>query len=134
MSAADVELVRELYDAFNRGEYERASSMLHEDVELHQPPEMPGGDSYFGRQEFARGLARWLSEFESGFQYRPTEMIDAEGGVFMRLSYSGRGRASGVELEEEWFNVWEVRDGRPFRCRIFSREDAAREAAGLARR
>jgi ketosteroid isomerase-like protein len=134
MSAADVEVVREMYDAFNRGEYENAVSMLHEDAELQQPPEMPGGGSYVGRQAFARGLARWLSGFEPGFQYRATEMIDAESGVFMRLAYSGRGRGSGVELEEEWFNVWEVRQGKPFRCRIFAREEQAREAAGLPAR
>jgi len=134
MSAANVEVIRELYDAFNSGDYGGAMAMLHEDAELHQPSQMPGGGTHVGRQEFARGLALWLSEFEPGFQYRPTEMIDAENSIFMRLAYSGRGRASGVELEEMWFNVWEVRDGRPFRCRIFADERAAREAAGLPAR
>jgi ketosteroid isomerase-like protein len=132
MSAADLEVVQEMYGAFNRGDYERATAMLHEDAELYQPTEMPGADSYSGRQEFARGLALWLSGFEPGFEYRVTEVVNAGDRVLMRIVYHGRGRASGVELEEEWFNVWEVRDGKPFRCRIFGDEGRARKAAGLA--
>ena len=33
MSAADLEVVEEMYEAFNRGDSERATAMLHEDAE-----------------------------------------------------------------------------------------------------
>lgn len=133
MSAANVEVIRALYEAFNRGDFERATAMLHDDAELHQPPEMPGAGTYIGRDEFARGLGRWLSGFEPGFEFRIVELIDGGDRVLLRIAYHGRGRASGVELEEEWFNVWEIRDGKPFRCLNVLDEGEALEAAGLPR-
>lgn len=131
MSEADATVVREVYEAYNRGEYERATAMLHDDAELHQPPEVPGGGSWVGREGFARGIALWVSGFEPGFQFRIVETVDAPDRVMMRVSFEGRGRTSGVELKHDWFNVWEVRDGKPFRCVIVEGEGEAREAAGL---
>jgi ketosteroid isomerase-like protein len=131
VSAEDVRVVREMYEAFNRGEYEKATAMLHEDVELHQAPEIPDSDSYRGREEFVRGLTRWLAGFEPGFQYVPEEMFDADDRVLIRILLRARGRGSGVELEQEIFNVWEVRDGMPYRLWVFWQEEEARRAAGL---
>jgi ketosteroid isomerase-like protein len=127
----DVRVVREMYEAFNRGDYETSTAMLHDDVELHQAEAIVDADTYVGRQDFVRGLTRWVSGFEPGFQYAVEELIDAPEGVFMRCLMRGRGRASGVDLEQRIFNVWEVRDGKPFRLRVFFREDEARRAAGL---
>jgi ketosteroid isomerase-like protein len=94
---------------------------------------MSGAGSYSGRQQFARGLAHWLSGFEPGFEFRVVELIDAGDRVLMHIAYHGRGRASGVELEQEWFNLWEIRDGKPFRCLNILDEGEALEAAGLPR-
>jgi uncharacterized protein len=131
MSATDVEVVRALYEAFNRGDYATATAMLHDHAELHQVEAIPDTDTYFGRDEFVRGLNRWLAGFEPGFQYVLEEMIDAPDGVFVRLRPRGRGRTSGVDLEQAGFNVWELRDGHPFRCRAYFDEGKARVAAGL---
>jgi ketosteroid isomerase-like protein len=127
----DARVVRDLYEAFNRGDYEASTAMLHEDVELHQADSIPDSDTYVGREEFVRGVSRWTSGFEPGFQYAVEELVDAPGGVFARLLMRGRGRGSGVELEREIFSVWEVRDRKPFRNRVFWQEDEARRAAGL---
>jgi ketosteroid isomerase-like protein len=129
--SSDARVVREMYEAFNRGDYETATGMLHEEVELHQAEAIVDADTYVGRDEFVRGVSRWTSGFEPGFQYAVEELIDAPGGVFTRLLMQGRGRGSGVELEREVFNVWEIRDGKPFRNRVFWQEDEARRAAGL---
>jgi ketosteroid isomerase-like protein len=130
--SSDARVVRELYEAFNRGDYEESTAMLHDEVELHQAAEIPDSDVYVGKEAFVRGLVRWLSGFEPGFQYVPEETTDVGERVFMRILLRGRGRGSGVELEQEIFHVWKVRDGKPFRCWVFWREDEARKAAGLA--
>jgi ketosteroid isomerase-like protein len=129
--SSDARVVREMYEAFNRGDYEAATTMLHDDVILHQADAIPDSDTYVGKQEFVRGLERWVAGFEPGFQYGVEELIDADGLVFMRCLMRGRGRASGVDLEQRIFNVWEVRDGKPFRLRVFFREEEARRAAGI---
>ena len=131
MSATDVEVVRRMYDAFNQADYEAATAMLDDDVELHQAATIPDADSYFGREDFLRGLTRWLSGFEPGFRYEVDEVVDGGERVFMRVGLRGRGRGSGAELEQEAFNVWEVRDGKPFRLFVYWDEAEARAAAGL---
>jgi ketosteroid isomerase-like protein len=132
MSAADVAVIRELLEAFNRGDYDGSTAMFHDEIELHQASEIPDTGTYVGKDEVVRGIVRWLSGFERGFQYVPEEMIDAGDCVYVRIRLHGRGRGSGVELDQEIFHVWEVRDGKAFRCRVFWRQDEAREAAGLA--
>lgn len=128
----DARVLREMYEAFNRGEYEQSTAMLHERVELHQAATIPDTDTYVGREQFVKGLVRWLSGFEPGFQYVPEEVLDAGDRVFMRVALRGRGRGSGIELEEDIFHVWEVLDGKPFRCWVFWKGDEARKAAGLS--
>jgi ketosteroid isomerase-like protein len=131
MSSADVAALREMYDTFNRGDYQASLAMLHPDAELHQPADLPGAGSYFGRDEFARGLGSWQSVFQQGFQYQVEGVVDAGDCVLVCLVLRGRGRSSGAEVVQRSFNVWELRDGQPFRCRIFNQEPAARKAAGL---
>jgi ketosteroid isomerase-like protein len=131
MSGADVETLRRMYDAFNRGDYEESTAMLHEDAELHQTASLPDFDTYVGREEFVRGLSRWLAGFEPGFQYRVEELIEGPERVFMRCTLHGTGRGSGAEIQREAFNVWEVRDGRPFRLFVYWDEGEARAAAGF---
>ena len=58
-------------------------------------------------------------------------MVDAGDHVFVRVRLRGEGRESGVELEQLYFHVWEVRDGKAFRCRVYTDESEAKAAAGL---
>jgi ketosteroid isomerase-like protein len=77
-----------------------------------------------------RGTSRWLGEWE-GFSFAPEELVDLGERAFMRVRLSGRGRASGVELEQTVFHLWTFRDGMPWRCEVFVDENAAQQAAGL---
>jgi ketosteroid isomerase-like protein len=131
MSASDVATGRALLDTYNRGDIESATAMLHEQAEFHQAAEIPDSGSYFGRDEFARGVARWASGFEAGFQFDPVELIDAGGRVLVRIMLRGRGRGSGIEIEQEVFQVYEMRDGRPYRCWVYWDEADARRQAAL---
>ncbi len=131
MSAADVEVIREMLDAFNREDYDRSTALRHDQIELHQAAEIPDSDTYIGKDQFLRGMARWLSGFERGFQYLPEELIDCGDRVFARVMLRGRGRESGVELEQPTFHIYEVRDDEISRIQVFFKEDEARSAAGL---
>jgi ketosteroid isomerase-like protein len=127
-----VELVRRMYEAFNRGEIAAARDVLHPDAELHQPPNVADADSYYGRDEYERGFARWLSEWEEP-RFVPVETREVGGQVLMRVRVSGRGKASGIPTESEFFHAWTFRDGKPHRCFVRSTEEEALKAAGLER-
>jgi uncharacterized protein len=130
MSQENVEAVRRMYEAFNRGDVDGARESLHPDAELHQPPEAPDVDSYYGRDEFARGIGLWLSEWDDP-RYEPQEITEDGDYVIMRVRVLGRGKVSGVEAATEFFHAWTVRDGKPHRCVVRSSRAEALEAIRL---
>jgi ketosteroid isomerase-like protein len=123
-------IVRSMYEAFNRGEIDRARETLHPAAELHQPPHVADTDSYYGRDEFVRGLALWLSAWEKP-RFEPLDVREAGSGVVMRVRVSGKGKASGIETASEFFHAWTLLDGKPHRCSVRSTEAEARKAARL---
>lgn len=132
MSAADVEVVREMLDAFNRQDYERSTELFDDEVEMRQAAEVPDSDTYRGKEEFLRGMALWLSGFERGMQYTPEELIDCGDAVLARVMIRGVGRGSGVKLEQRVFQLYEVRGGKIVQLHVFWSEADSRHAAGLA--
>ncbi len=130
MAQENVEIVRGMYEAFNRGDIEAAWNAMHPDAELHQPPEVPDSDSYYGREEWARGFYLWFSEFDDP-RFEPQEATEAGENVVIRVCVSGRGKASGISTTAEFFHAWTMRDGKPHRCFVRSSRSAALEAVGL---
>jgi ketosteroid isomerase-like protein len=64
--------------------------------------------------------------------YEPKEVIDAGDKVLALIRISGRGKASGVEVEAYTWNVLTFRDGKPVEQTYFGDDRAAAlEAAGL---
>jgi len=64
--------------------------------------------------------------------YEPKELIDAGDKVLALVRVSGRGKASGVEVEAYTWSVWTFRDGKPVEWTYFGDDRAsALEAVGL---
>jgi ketosteroid isomerase-like protein len=127
VAADDVILLRE---AYSRPSFEEFGRFLHPDAVLHQVPDVPDADSFYGKDEFLRGVRLWMQEWDD-FQFVPLEFIDGAAGVAVRIRLKGRGKGSGVEVEEELFHVWEIRDGLAWRCVVHRDEAAARRGAGV---
>ena len=127
MSQENVRILREMY---GRRTIAEAAELMHPGAELRQPSALADADEYRGREELVRGTRRWLEEWED-FRFTAEEVVDLGERAFMRVRLSGRGKASGVELELTVFHLWTFRDGMPWRCEVFDDEDAAQQAAGL---
>ena len=64
--------------------------------------------------------------------YQPKELIDAGDKVLAFVRVSGRGRASGVEVEADTWVAWTFRDGKPGEWTYFGDDRAsALKAVGL---
>jgi len=131
MTKSNAEVVRDMYDAFNRGDLATATEALHPDAELHQHPGVVDTDVYYGRDGFARGFAFWLREWQEA-RFEPLEVDEVEGCVIMRVHVSGTGRVSGLQGTAEFFHAWTMRDGMPQRCFVRQERDAAIAAARAA--
>ena len=132
MSQEDVQAVTRMFDAFNRGDFEAALALLHEDVIWQDPPDAPDGNGpYRGHDAVSAEFARFLSAWES-LRMELEEVIDAGHCVVVVTRWVGRGRDSGVPVDRRTAQLYEFHDGRVVRLRQFAEREDALLAAGLA--
>jgi ketosteroid isomerase-like protein len=126
MSKENLELVRRLYEAFNRGE--SAREFIAEDAEYVNPP-------YAVEPGIRRGREAFMSVRDTYADFRVdiAELIDAGDDVVVLARFSASGPRSGVRLEGEHGSVWTVRDGQGVRFQWFRSHREALEAAGVDR-
>jgi ketosteroid isomerase-like protein len=132
VSEANVEIVRRMLDAFNRGDVAGVVAAFAEGCELHEPPETPDtpADGFRGHQ----GIREWMANLRGvgGIEFEPTSLSAVGGGVVVaELAARGRGRASGAPFEWRTFAVVRVRGGRIALIRAFLGRDKALASAGL---
>jgi ketosteroid isomerase-like protein len=64
-------------------------------------------------------------------RYHADRFTDAGDSVLVDARRSGRGTLSGVTVQEHQHHVWDLRDGRAVRFRLFLSRDDALTALGL---
>ena len=130
MSQQNVDKARGFIAAYNRRDFEAAIESFDPEIEWVLPAEM-NSDSGRGPDEVIR-FFRSLDETFDELRLEPQEFVDAGERVATRLRHYGRGKGSGVEINEELYHqVATFRDGRIVRMEYFAEWDKALEAAGL---
>jgi ketosteroid isomerase-like protein len=125
MSEENVELVRRIYDAWEREE--SARPFLSEDVEYVNPDYAVEPGTRYGRDSF--GL---VTETIKDFRVTIDDILDTGGDdVVVLVHYAALGRGSGIRLSGEQGYVWTVKDGLAVRFRWFSSHREALEAVGI---
>jgi ketosteroid isomerase-like protein len=127
MSQENVEAARRCLEAYCRGDYEEASSYLAPDVVWEVGQELPAKGPAAVRDVWRRWDAEW-EELETVAE----EYIDAGDKLVVIVRYRGRGRLSGVEVNDLQFEVHTLRDGRCIRKIEFPTRSQALAAVGLA--
>jgi ketosteroid isomerase-like protein len=131
VSQNNLEIVHEMYEAFNRGDAESALRLLHPEPELHQDPEVVDAETYIGLDAFVRGMALFVDEWDNP-RLEPQDVDAIDDFVFMRVQVSGVGKATRLEMMTQFFHAWTFRDGKPWRCIVRSTREEALKAVGLA--
>ena len=132
MSQENVEIVRNAFDAYSRGDIEGVLRLCDEDILITQPQELPGAS----RQQ--RGHSGLLEAFRifpeqwDDYQIEILRIADLGDHVVVISRTGGRGKQSGVEVDMALSYVLTVRDEKIVALKIFMREDQALEAAGLS--
>jgi ketosteroid isomerase-like protein len=127
MSRENVEVVRAFTDAYLGGDFDEALSHLAPKVVYEVGQELPARTP----AEVRAMWERWESDWEE-LETVPEEYIDAGDRVFVAMRYSGRGRGSGVRVEDRQFEVHTIRDGKIVRKVDYGKRTDALEAAGLS--
>jgi ketosteroid isomerase-like protein len=112
MSAANVELVRRLYEAWNVDGLEPVRAALDREVEVLGHPTLPEPGPIRGREDVIAWLERMLDAWEE-LSVHVEQVIDAGDRVVALVRLSGRGKGSGVPVRGGLdAHVWTLRDGK----------------------
>jgi hypothetical protein len=97
-----------------------------------EPEEAPDRRVVKGADAALGALNDWLETWQ-GYEL---ELVEATGApddrVFQAMRQRATGAVSGVPFEGDLFQVWWLRDGRPYRTEMFFDRGKALAAAGLA--
>lgn len=125
MPHSNVDVVRAVVAAFNRGEFTAAMEMCTDDVEFDWSRRMLDGEVFKGREDAGRFL-QGVAEIFDEIHIPADELTDLGNGVVLLVGTARfKGRASGLDVEASAANLWSVRDGKVSRFRFYqTKEDA----------
>ena len=75
-------------------------------------------------------LCAWLSPWEH-WAVEVEGIVESDDTVVVLTRYHGRGKGSGIEVDEEGAHVWQWRDGRAVRLEVFADRQVALASVGL---
>ena len=131
--ASNLELVRSIYGAWERGDYSSAD-WAHPEIEFVFA-DGPSPGSWKGLAGLADGTRDFIGAWE-GFRIEAEDFRELDDGrVLVLVRYGGRGKASGLEIEQtqaKGADVYELREGKVARRATYFDRERALADVGLA--
>ena len=122
MSEENVNIVRQRYDAVNRGDVDAALGVMEPNIEWQEPniEGPPFGGTYHGPEDvannvFGPALGPW-----DDFRVVPEEFLDAGERVVGLGRVQGRGKTTGRALDAPFAHLWTLRDGKAVHFRDYT--------------
>src|SRR3954452_3000410 len=133
MSQENVEIVRQVFEAFNRGDIATVAELLHRDIELRErfePSTSPGP------HRGLEGVLTWYRDGGRHWSAYEVELVDAVAAgselVVAEGEVRATGRTSGVETRQRFGYVYGLREGKVIQFEIFKTRAEALEAVGMS--
>jgi ketosteroid isomerase-like protein len=125
-------VVRDIIDALNRADVEGVVDRLHPDFEWKPLEGSPAAGVCRGHPQVRRYVQDWLDTLDA-LRLDLRDPIEIGDTVIVEVNGRGRGRTSGVELSNRFWQVWTLADGTPVRMHEHrTRDEALREAREAA--
>lgn len=116
--------VRQLIDAFNRGDLDTGLAFLAPDVVWHDQRELPDAWIHHGHDDVRAHLLS-VAEDMAGYRVEVRNAREMGGQMLMRAVISARGRGTGVPVQRDAVIVCTVAARQIQRVQIFHGEDEA---------
>lgn len=130
MSQENVELVRRIYSAWERGDFSE-TWWCAEEIEFFIPDGTTPGPVY-GVDGMRGAWREWLQGWRS-FHTRLVEVRDLGDRVLAVNRFGGEGRTSGLVPDALGATVWEIRDGKVTRLAPYASLENALADLGIER-
>jgi ketosteroid isomerase-like protein len=130
MSLENVEVVRRMYEAFHSGDAEGALARFDPEVVVDARMRVDAGIGH-GREELYAIVGRWLGAFDE-WREEIEEVRDLGSQVCVVSTQRGRGKGSGIETENRYAVLYEVRENRITSMTLYPSPAEALAAVGLS--
>jgi ketosteroid isomerase-like protein len=132
MSQQNVELAAIQFRSTDPRPFVGVMDTWAEDVTLEVHSDVgPFGGKVEGKAAVARWFGDWYREFDPDYRFDVEELRDFGDRVFVVARHHGRGRQSGVKLEQSTTFVFTLHEGKVRRMELWPDRMHALEAAGL---
>jgi ketosteroid isomerase-like protein len=120
-------VIREAFDAFERGDEPAMLALMDPDIVATQFPEQPDVRPYHGHDGLRQVMSDWIGAWDD-WSLTVKEMREIGDHVFVALDQRARGRTSGVAVQIDTWFVFTVSSGLVTRWQMFTSEEQALEA------
>ena len=134
MSQQDLDLIRAVYAEFSGlaesgGDIAAYVRTYYDPDHVYEPIEEEG--SVRGHEALVEWNERWFEAWDE-FHAHVDELIEAGDGVYVScITAGGRGAGSQMSVDQPFFHVFDLRDGKILRMREYTDRREAIAAAGL---
>jgi uncharacterized protein len=133
MSQQNVEIVRQIYERWGRGDFRAGMELYDRHVLFVLRPEFPDAGSYRGRDQIRRYMREDFLADLDGVVILGEEFLGAGDSVVVRVHQQATGTGSGAAVGMRYHQVWTFRGPAVIRLENVRERDEALEAAGLRR-
>jgi ketosteroid isomerase-like protein len=131
MSQENVEIVRRIYEAWAQGDFRARIDDLDQHVVLVIRPDFPEFGVFLGLDGVREYMRRFLDQWEQ-LTIQATNLRAVGGTVLAQIVQHGKGRASGIEGDNRYFQLLTFRSRKIVRMESIMDEAAALETLGLS--
>jgi ketosteroid isomerase-like protein len=133
MSSSNLELVRSIYAAWERGDFSE-TYWVDPEIDFQSIGDSPGAVAAQGLEGMKTSWREWLNAWE-GFQVKAVDYREIDDERVLVLShFEGRGRTSGLEIGEVWnkgASLFHIRDSKVIQLLLYTDHERALAELGL---
>jgi ketosteroid isomerase-like protein len=122
-------MVQMAFEAFGRGDIDAVLELCDPEVVIQDPERT--GTTFRGPDGLRRFFEEWLESWEE-YRSEPLELTQSGNEILVHARQTGKGKLSGIEIDQDLFVVLRVRDGKFVEYRLYTKREGALASMGAA--
>jgi len=129
MGGSDREIALQGFAAFNRGDIEAVLELCDPAIVIRDPQRT--GRTFKGPDGVREFFGEWLENWQE-YRSEPVDFVEAGEGMLVHTKQTGKGRLSGIEINQDLFIAFRMRDGKFIEYSLFAEREDALASLGSA--
>jgi hypothetical protein len=124
MARSKQEVIREALESVSRGDINTLLELSDPEIEWRSPPQGTLEDVYKGHDGVRRLFEHLFDAWET-IDHEPTKLVEVGDEAVVVSHVRAKAKFSGLEIDELWAYVLEVRDGKLYRVAMYTDPEEA---------